>query len=188
MNCPRNLYKNEKPNRRSIRLANYDYSQTGAYFITLCIQNRQCLFGQIMEGEMELNEYGQIVQAEWLKTAQIRTNLVMDEFIAMPNHVHGIIVINNPRRGTMHRAPTPIIEQFGKPVSNSIPTIIRGFKSAVTTRINKMRNTPAIQVWQRNYYEHVIRNEIDLEEIREYIQKNPLKWLEDENHPANMEK
>jgi putative transposase len=188
MNFPINLNKNEKPNRRSIRLKDYNYSQAGAYYMTICTHNRECLFGQIDEGEIELNEQGQIVQAEWYKTAQIRPNLAMDEFIVMPNHIHGIIFINNPSRGTMHRAPTPIVEQFGKPVSNSLPTIIRGFKSAVTTRIKRIRNTYAIPVWQRNYYEHIIRNEIDLEEIRKYIQTNPLKWLEDENHPAHMEK
>ena len=162
--------ENRIGNRRSIRLQHYDYSQAGGYFVTICTKNHKCLFGQIIKGEMELNGYGQIVQAEWLKTAQIRTNLVVDEFIAMPNHVHGIIVINNLSRGTMHRAPTPIREQFGKPVSNSIPTIIRGFKSAVTIRIRKLLRDPDFLVWQRNYYEHVIRNETDLEEIREYIQ------------------
>jgi len=86
----------------------------------------------------------------------------------------------------MHRAPTPQFEQFGRPTANSVPTIIRGIKSSVTLQINVIRRTPRLPVWQRNYYEHVIRNEIDLEEIREYIQTNPLKWLEDENHPANI--
>jgi REP element-mobilizing transposase RayT len=87
----------------------------------------------------------------------------------------------------MHRAPTPQFEQFGRPTANSIPTIIRGFKSSVTQRIIKIRAIPGAPVWQRNYYEHVIRNEIDLEETREYIENNPLKWLEDEYYPTNTQ-
>ena len=94
-----------------------------------------------------------------------------------------IVVDNRPGAG----GAIGIFERFGKPTSNSIPTIIRGFKSSVTRRVNELRGTPGSPVWQRNYYEHVIRNEIDLEEIRQYIGNNPFKWLEDENHPANIE-
>ena len=130
------------------------------------------------------------MEDEWHRTAILRPGVGLDAFCVMPNHVHGIIVLagghfSADRRGTMHRAPTTQFEQFGKPTINSIPTIVRGFKSAVTVRINQIRSSPAAPVWQRNYYEHVIRNEIDLEEIREYIENNPLKWLEDKEHPAN---
>ena len=184
--------KSKKSDRRSIRLRGYDYSQPGAYFITLCTETRKCLFGEISDGGILLSAFGRIVDEEWHRTIQIRPTVALDAFSIMPNHVHGIIVLNEPsgqeiRRGTMHRAPTPKFERFGKPISNSIPTIIRGFKSAVTQRINEMRGTPGSAVWQRNYYEHVIRNEIDLDEIRQYIVNNPFKWPEDENHPANIE-
>jgi REP element-mobilizing transposase RayT len=121
----------------------------------------------------------------------MRRGVNLDAFIVMPNHIHCILILEGNlhfanRRGTMHRAPTPQLEQFGKPTMNSIPTIIRGMKSSVTLRINMIRDAPRRPVWQRNYYEHVIRNDTDLKEIREYIQNNPLKWLEDENHPSNI--
>jgi REP element-mobilizing transposase RayT len=179
--------------RRSIRLKEYDYSQAGAYFVTACTHRRKCLFGEIAEGKIVLNMFGKIVEEEWHRTKQMRQGVDLDVFIVMPNHIHGIIVLTGTplsanRRGTMHRAPTPQFEQFGRPTANSIPTIIRGFKSSVTQRIIEIRATPGAPVWQRNYYEHVIRNEIDLEETREYIQNNPLKWLEDEYYPTNIEK
>ena len=184
-----------KLNRRSIRLPGYDYSQPGAYFVTICTQNRACLYGDIIDGKMMLNANGLIVHEEWQKTAEMRLNVVLDTFVIMPNHIHGILVIKDDIdygkakcRGTMHRAPTPMIERYGKPVSNSIPTIIRGFKSAVTHRINEIRATPGAPIWQRNFYEHVIRNEDNLNEIRQYIENNPTKWLEDENHPENIRK
>jgi putative transposase len=179
------------PHRRSLRLREYDYGQAGAYFVTVCTHRRECLFGKIGEGIMALNEYGKIVEDEWHRSKQMRHGVDLGAFIVMPNHIHGIIhLTGNPafdgRRGTMHRAPTPQFEQFGRPTKNSIPTILRGLKSSGTQRINELRGTPGQPVWQRNYYEHVIRNEIDLEEIREYIQNNPWKWLEDENHPAKI--
>jgi len=178
-------------NRRSIRLREYDYSRAGAYFVTVCTHHRECLFGEILGEKVVLSTFGKIVDDEWHKTKQMRQGVELDAFIVMPNHIHCIITLtgnphSNNRRGTMHRAPTPQFEQFGRPTANSIPTIIRGIKSSVTLQINVIRRTPRLPVWQRNYYEHVIRNEIDLEEIREYIQTNPLKWLEDENHPANI--
>ena len=204
--------------RRSIRLQGYDYPQNGAYFITLCAQDRKPIFGKIVNGEMQLSPFGVIVRDEWLKTSEMRKNIEMDEFIVMPNHFHGIIVIDDgdigrdalPRvqdkeestgtldllgtgtldllsTGTLQRAPTsaPTREQFGKPTSNTIPTIIRGFKAAVTKQINTIQinagkyNLPE-RIWQKNYYEHVIRNEVSLNKIREYIINNPLNWKEDD--------
>ena len=149
-------------NRRSLRLKKYDYSRGGAYFVTVCVRKRLCLFGNVADGEMVLNQFGAIVRDEWLKTAEIRDNIEMDGFVVMPNHVHGIILIQ-ARRGTACRAR--ISEQFGKPVPGSLPTVIRAFKSAVTKRINQKRNTRGRAVWQRNYYEHVIRDDDDLNKI-----------------------
>ena len=140
------VYNPEIHHRRSIRLKEFDYSSAGAYYITLCSFNRENIFGELENGRVFLNEDGEIAREEWGKTAEIRRGIELDEFVIMPNHVHGILWIEG--RGTKHRAPTeeegdtgtkhraPTIEQFGKPTSNTIPTIIRGFKSFVTKRIN----------------------------------------------------
>lgn len=179
----------EGRHRRSIRLKGYDYSQTGVYFVTICAYKRECLFGEINNSVMSLNKFGQIVRDEWIKTKIIRSKIKLDEFMIMPNHFHGIIIIfdndrrgtgQNNCRGTGHRAPT--VEQFGKPTHNSIPTIIRSFKSVVTKRINQLRKIPDASVWQRNYYEHVIRHDDEFNRIREYIINNPLNWRDDENY------
>ncbi len=169
-------------NRRSLRLQNYDYSQSGAYFITICTHNRKLLFGEIESGEMVLNAFGKIAQEEWLRTQILRTNIIIDEFVVMPNHIHGIIIIS--RRGTMHRAPPT--EQLGKPTHNTIPTIIRGYKSSVTKQINQLRDTPRQQIWQRNYYEHIIRNKTDLSRIQKYITNNPMNWHLDKENPTHI--
>jgi len=166
--------------RRSIRLKGYDYSQSGAYFITICARNKECLFGEIAGVKMVLNDAGAMAHDEWVKTSEMRQNIKLDEFVVMPNHIHGIIIIGDCR-GTMHRAPTA--EQFGNPTSNSIPAIIRGFKSAVTKQINAIRNMPGIPIWQRNYFEHIIRDEESLWKIREYIVNNPINWQQDEMYP-----
>ena len=175
--------------RRSIRLKEYDYSQAGLYYITICTQKHLCLFGEIEKGEMILNKYGIIAEKKWLKTSEMRPNIHLDVFVIMPNHMHGIIEITN-RRGTMHRALTtthraPAVEQFAKPMSNTIPTIIRGYKSSITKQINVLRNQPGVPVWQRNYYEHIIRNEKYHYQISEYIQNNPLKWENDKYYEKN---
>ena len=171
--------------RKSTRLKEYDYSSSGAYFVTICTHERKCLFGKVVDGEMELNENGKIVKSEWLKTEEIRDNVSTDEFIIMPNHLHGILFIDEPadRRGTVHRAPTA--ERFGQPTSNSIPTIIRSFKATVTKQINEGRNTPGLPVWQRGFYDRIVRNDDELNRIREYIVYNPLKWQLDKENPIH---
>ncbi len=173
--------------RRSIRLQGYDYAQAGAYFITVCTQNRHHLFGKIIDGKMALNDVGGIVADEWMKTAEIRNNIKLDEWVIMPNHFHGILIIESRSTGTARRAPTDArrpptrtpTEQFGKPVSGSLPTIIRSFKSAVTKRVNEIRNMPGAKLWQRNYWEHIIRNENEYHRIAQYIHDNPAKWEND---------
>jgi REP element-mobilizing transposase RayT len=171
--------------RRSIRLRGYNYSQAGAYFLTIVTRHRTCLFGGITDGQMRLNEYGELIRAEWHRTAEMRPNIALDAFVIMPNHIHGIIALrecaSDGRRGTLQRAPTG--ERFGKPTSNSIPTIVRLFKAATTKRINIARRTPGIAIWQRNYYEHVVRDEDSLLRVREYIQTNPLQWAIDRENP-----
>ena len=110
---------------------------------------------------------------------------MIDEFVIMPNHLPGVIFIlgDNNGRGTVHRAPTP--KRFGKPISNSIPLIIRSFKATVTQQINELRSTPGKSIWQRNYFERVIRDEDESNRIREYILQNPAKWAEDKENPVN---
>ncbi len=140
------------------------------------------MFGSVVDGEMRLNEFGVAVREEWLRTAILRPRVVLGEFILMPNHIHGIIVLSDDGgRGTLQRAPT--VEQFGKPTSDSIPTIVRLFKSATTKRINEMRGTPGSLVWQRNYCEHVMRNDESLNRICQYIATNPLRWAMDRENP-----
>jgi len=165
-----------------MRLKGYDYSNPGAYFITVCTKDVECMFGEVVNGKVHLNGPGEIVKREWLKTFDMRKNLGLDEYVIMPNHFHGIV--NIKCRGTARCAPTR--EQFGEPVSGSIPTIVRSFKSAVTKRINEIRGFPNSVVWQRNYYEHVIRNEFELNRIKEYIQNNPMKWHLDRENPDRI--
>jgi len=175
--------------RRSIRLKEYDYSQAGAYFVTLCVYDRECLFGTIVDGDMQMKEFGYIVAAEWIRTAELRSGIELAEYVVMPNHFHGIVVITNEsdnRRGTACRAlgaESGMVEQFGKPVAGSLSTITRSFKAAVTRRINAYRDTPGMQVWQRNYHEHIIRNDADYTRIAEYVAYNPQRWVEDTLHP-----
>ncbi|MBI4288421.1 MAG: transposase [Chloroflexi bacterium] len=174
--------------RHSIRLKGYDYSQAGAYFITANTHLEQNLFGDMVGDHVQLNRYGHIAEQEWLQTAVIRKNIELDIFAIMPDHFHGILLILESHEGTA--APCPYarpgiytgaagraltIEQFGKPTAGSLPTIMRSFKSAVTRRINQLRRGDGTPVWQRGYYEHVVRNDEDLNRIRQYILDNPSK-------------
>ena len=230
-------YNPDIHHRRSIRLKGYDYSQNGLYFITICTQNREHLFGTISNGQMALNPMGEIAHTEWFKTASMRPNIRLHEFIVMPNHIHGIIEIiptpphpvrthcmrppdmpnhgQSERLGRVQRAPTnaATTDNHGQsepghgqhagdivrahcmrphdapPITNNhgqrAPTvgdIVRGYKSAVTKRINEIRNISGVPVWQRNYHEHIIRNEIAYLRISEYIQANPRRWQDDNYH------
>ncbi len=168
--------------RHSLRLKGYDYAEAGAYFVTVCAQHRHLLFGEIVDGAMRLNEAGEIVAASWEWLSDRYPHVELDESIVMPNHFHGILVIKESsaayyRRGGSRAAPTTIA--IGKPLGQ----LVGAFKTASTKRINIVRGTPGVPIWQRNYYEHVIRNERDLEEIREYIVNNPLRWELDSLHP-----
>ena len=165
-------------NRRSIRLKEFDYSTPWWYYITICTFNRNNLFGKIENGEMILNKFGLIVEEEWLKTEILRKDIELDYFVIMPNHFHGIPIINS--RDTARCVPTNEKRKFGKMFPGSLSVIVRSFKSAVTKRINELKNSPGKPVWQKNYFEHIIRNQIDLNNIRKYIELNPLKWEIDE--------
>jgi putative transposase len=182
-------YDPRRHHRRSIRLKGYDYTQAGAYFITICTQDRRRLFGEVVNGRMRLNDAGEIVRDEWFRTAALRpyVRLDDDEFVAMPNHIHGIVRIVGDvevRHHAEERRRRAVGEQFGKPVPGSVSTIIRAFKSATTRGINALRDTPGGVVWQRNYYEHVIRDEDALHRIQRYIIANPARWTFDRQNPS----
>jgi REP element-mobilizing transposase RayT len=169
-------------NRKSVRLSGHDYSGPATYFITLCTESRECLFGQVINGEMNLNESGRIVQEAWMRSPQIRSELDLDRWIVMPDHFHGIVSIR-PRcpftavvGATGGRPATAITS--GRPAlqSGSLGSFIGGFKSITTKRINEIRATPDAPVWQRNYDEHIIDTDEELERMRQYIKDNPRKW------------
>ncbi len=184
-------YNHEIHHRRSIRLKGYDYSQSGLYFITICTQNREHIFGTIENGKISLNEYGNIVKNEWIRTPKIRKEIELHEYIVMPNHIHGIVEITDGRgdvyyrRGDRPVAPTttliaPMVKSG--PKQNSIGSLIAGYKSSVTKQINILRGKPGVSIWQRNYYEQIIRNKRSYYQISEYIKSNPGKWQNDKYH------
>jgi len=185
-------YNPEKHHRHSIRLKGHDYSAAGAYFITLCTYQRQCLFGEIMDGEMQLNPYGKIVEEEWMQSSTIRQEIELDGWVIMPDHMHGIVMItHHDINARAHgRVPPPVLHPSQphcvpprKP--QSISSFMAGFKSAATKRINILRDTPRTPVWQRNYHERIIRDESALNNIRRYIVMNPSRWELDQLHRYN---
>ncbi len=169
-----------KFHRRSIRLKEYDYC-VGAYFVTMVAQRRKCLFGEITNGEMLLNEFGRIAAECWHVIPEHFPNAELGAYIVMPNHVHGIIVIHENESlstaGAQHAAPLPSPPNV-KP--GSLGAIIRSYRSAVTRRIGCELN--AKNIWQRNYYERVIRNEKECDRIHRYIESNPSHWAEDKEN------
>jgi len=172
------------PNRRSVRLKNFDYSQPGAYFLTICAHNNRCLFGRVVWGEMSLNDLGELVDKCWLEIPRHFPNIELATHVVMPNHLHGILVLRErARRAVPLRAGITHSEMFGAPVNGSIPTIARSFKSAASKRIRQVLKRPAMQVWQRNYYEHCIRNRDDFNKTLEYIRLNPARWDFDPDNP-----
>ncbi len=195
--------------RRSIRLRDYDYSQAGAYFVTLCAKDRECLFGDLAEGDMRLTDAGQVVQDAWDALPDHCAGIDLDAFVIMPNHVHGIIVINDnavrathelpesddARVGAIHELPQSVRAIHESPLQGSfgrqhrqmlLPKIIGRFKMNTAKHVNQIRETPGVPVWQPNYYEHIIRNEESLNRIREYIAYNPAQWIHDRENPVGV--
>jgi putative transposase len=197
--------------RKSIRIKEFDYTQAGAYFVTIVTYQRDCLFGKIENGIMVLNDFGKIADECWRAIPEHFPFIELGAYVVMPNHVHGVIVIRadesasddvvaqpvgaartindgggaDDGRGAIYRAPTDHIEQFGKPIKGSLPTIVRTYKAAVTRRIGREHN--ATGIWQRNYYEHIIRDEKDLQRITDYIEANPSRWDEDDENPIKAQ-
>jgi len=185
-------YDPDTHHRRSIRLKGYDYSQDGAYFVTICTHNRECLFGKIVNGAMVLNDAGKMVEKWWYELNTKFLNIEPYAHIIMPNHFHGIIIIvgadlrvcpdinNNDNYRGEH------IGQ-GEHIGSPLHKIVQWFKTMTTNDYIKNVRTYNWKpfnkkLWQRNYYEHIIRNEIELNKIREYILNNPLNWETDENY------
>jgi putative transposase len=214
--------------RRSIRLKGYDYAQPGAYFVTICTANRQPILGEIVNGAMRLSAAGNNVEQEWRRLVRHFPNIRLDAYVIMPNHLHGIIVINESVGATLadqheaiidrdgspgqvgatrtmqdmtpdHDAPgqlndtsdwggSPVQEGRPKgPGAGSLGAMIGQFKSRVTRRIWSLAAYDHIPIWHRNYYEHIIRNEIEWGRICEYIHNNPACWAEDLHHPNRPE-
>ena len=169
-------YDPAKHHRRSIRLKGYDYAQAGAYFVTLCVQGRECVLGDVVDGHRMLNDAGQRADQFWPAVADHFADVEIDTWVTMPNHVHAIIVIG---RGVVS-TPTVSTPTVSTP---TLGQIVAYFKYQTTKSINQMRETPGARFWQRNYWEHVIRDETDLNRIRRYIQTNPLRWVDDQLHP-----
>jgi putative transposase len=175
-------------NRRSMRLQGYDYTQSGAYFVTICTYQRMPLFGAITEGVMYLNEAGNSVVACWDEIPEHFPALEIDAFVVMPNHIHGIIVINSV--GAQYIAPTSITPApasimptpaITSPhvIPNSLGSIVRSFKAAVTRHLRRLPNSSDDPIWQGNYHDHIIRDDADLNRIRTRIAQNAARWHDD---------
>ncbi len=167
--------------RKTIRLREYDYSQPGEYFITICTYGKQNIFGTVNEDSVLLSPIGRIVKRCWEDIPKHFKNVELDEFIIMPNHFHGIIILHE-HVGTRHAVS--LREQFGKPIKRSISTIVRSFKSAVTKNVNEMQLSYEVRLWQSRYYDRIIRNDKELDNVRDYIANNPINWQLDGENPA----
>ncbi len=179
-----------KFHRKSIRLDGYDYSSTGAYFVTLVAFQRQCLFGEIVDDQMILSSIGKIVHEEWFSSLNIRKEirLASEDFVVMPNHIHGVVQIVEGEIVGAHGMRPSHENQGGRrpPLQRpprSLSSFIAGFKSSVTKRAMARDDTISGSIWQRNYYEHIIRDEREWNRIRAYIQTNPINWTRDEENP-----
>jgi REP element-mobilizing transposase RayT len=233
-------YDPAKHHRTSIRLKGYNYTQPGAYFVTLCTHDRECLFGEILNGNMRLSRYGKVVRATWFDLPNHYRNIHLDEFCIMPNHVHAIIVIidrgdrEGGRGGSAISGVEPLLEGVNSgcetlparqtrpyghgeislpegansgcetlparqtrpyahgvepfPINtgriHGLSEVVRAFKSFSARRINSLRGGRGLPVWQRNYYEHIIRDESEYQRISRYILDNPQKWESDQENPA----
>jgi REP element-mobilizing transposase RayT len=180
------MYNPEIHQRHSIRLREFDYSGTGAYFLTICTQGRECLFGEIQDGEMFPHGAGRVVESWWQNVSGHFTNVVVDEYMIMPNHFHGIVFFVGagfPRPFTDLMTPR---NQGGETPPLRSPTlgqVVGYFKYQTMKQINQMRDNPGVPVWQRNYYERIIRDEAELTAIRDYVLANPANWGEDKEKP-----
>ncbi len=167
--------------RQKLRLRDYDYRQPGFYFVTLCVCNRMCLLGEVVDGAVRVSDAGECVEKVWSGLPGHYANVSLDSFVVMPNHVHGIIQLIDVGAGLVTG-----LKPATTGVTHGLPEIVRAFKTFSARPINSLRRMPCAPVWQRNYYERVIRNEAELLRVREYIASNPLQWALDAENPANV--
>jgi len=151
--------------------------------VTICVAGRRCIFGEIVDGVMKPNKNGLIVAGQWAGLPNHYPNAMLDEFVLMPNHIHGIICLTDDQESSVGAGFKPAHASPRSRFQHGLPEIIRGFKTFSSRRINQLRGAAGEPVWQRNYYEHVVRDEDDLDVIRRYIVENPLRWAED---PENL--
>jgi putative transposase len=187
---PAHKFDPKKHRRHSIRLKGYDYSQAGAYFVTIVARQRECLFGEVVDGGMVLNDYGRVVEKWWHQISVHFPNIETQTFVIMPNHVHGIIVITDDGRGAVS-APDVDAQNRGEMTSPLhrpiLGQIVGYFKYQSTKEMNTLDGSRVItKFWQRNYYERIIRNEREMDRIHRYIESNPSMWTDDGENPANV--
>jgi len=192
----------QKHHRRSIRLKGFDYSSEGAYYVTVVAWRRECLFGEVVNGDVRLNKVGKIVEWEWLELTKRLSYVTLGAHMVMPNHFHGILFIHEnvgatqqgPNKSRLNIESMQTISTDGidgsplprGPKPASLGAIISQFKSRATKRIWKIPEFKDTPIWQRNYYEHIIRDEKDLQNKTDYINANPLLWDEDDENPINI--
>ena len=191
-------YDPDKHHRRAMRLREHDYSEEGAYFITFCVAGRECLLSDISGADVALTAAGEDVLIVWHALPSRFPNVVLDEIVVMPNHVHAILLVQNRsdsiRVGTplaasrsaddqMSSVRDPHAPTIGTQQAASLPAIMRAFKSISAIAVNRVIGRAGVPVWQERYYDHVIRDERDLERIRQYIRDNPAIWAEDKENP-----
>lgn len=184
-------YDPDRHHRRSVRLKGFDYGSAGAFYVTVCVQNRECLFGKIQDYEMHPNHAGQMVLGIWNGLPERFPFITLDAFVVRPNHIHGIIIRNNAGvgAGLVPALEAPAIEGRPQRIAPTLGDVVGAFKSLTTHKyIKGVKNDgwPAFnkRLWQRDYYEHIIRDEHELNAIREYIAHNPLDWEEDQENPG----
>ena len=183
-------YDPKKHHRRSIRLRGHDYTQEGSYFVTICTHEREPILGEIIDGSVILTDVGEVAQQCWDSIQRHFHNVELGEYVIMPNHVHGVIFLREiPCRDEVTSSLRDDSEiEFGKSTIKRSPTlgqIIAFYKYQSTKIINAIRDTPGMRFWQRNYYEHIIRDDKDLDRICKYIANNVVKWSEDKENPDN---
>src|SRR5579883_2147805 len=164
--------------RKSVRLKDFDYGVAGYYFVTICSHNKVCILGKVDSDSVRLSTLGEIVRDNWLKIADLNVHVILDEYVIMPNHLHGILRFNESTISKQTGCEKHQDSRINLTVPGSLPTIIRSFKSACTKAAQE--ELGIVRIWQRGYFEHVIRSEVSLLKIRQYICDNPIKWHLDE--------
>jgi putative transposase len=183
------LYDPQRHHRRSIRLRGYDYAGGGAFFITICAYRKEPLFGEVAGGEIRLNAVGEIARDEWYRSAELRPEVLLDAFVVMPNHIHGIIALDGSVAGERDGgagalAPGGARRAPLRRPRGSLGAFVAGYKSRVTSRVRALTGDTGKRVWQRNYYEHIIRDGREADEIRLYVVNNVLTWAGDPDNPT----